>query len=92
LTTESVVGKPPHTQIAHLTRTIETDEQPLTCTSNLVPLNCALAACAAGGSLQAGVPSRARVKQLRAYTVEKTDADQGADCHCHDVEDEHWIK
>jgi len=29
------------------------------------------------------------VKQLRAYTVEKTDADQGADCH--DVEDDHWI-
>ena len=28
-----------------------------------------------------------RIKQLRAYTVEAGDADQGADCH--DVEDEH---
>jgi hypothetical protein len=71
---------PQSRRIAHLTRTIETDEQPLTCTSNLVPLN-----CAAGGS-----KPFPRVKQLRAYTVEKTDADQGADCH--DVEDEHWIK
>ena len=69
-------------RIAHLRSTIQGDEPPLTVQNQrqLAPMN-----CAAG-------PTKVfpRIKQLRAYTVEAGDADQGADCH--DVEDEHWIK
>eukprot|EP00937_MAST-01D_sp_MAST-1D-sp2_P006119 g6119.t1 len=71
-------------RLEHLTRCLSAAPAPSAVGEEAAaPL--AAQACAAGG----GTKPFPRIKQVRAYVVDSSGDDQGADCH--DVEDEHWI-